>query len=224
MPRFARTPIVVAALATLLATAPLLTAADGAVAIRPPMPSYILVGFAGGFVRHDNPHHGPVQLAQRIQLGNPKGVYIQVFENRHRKDAYHTILRLLDCNHDGVLSDDEKARLSREGEQLQRTFQRKSQDAQDDFNEAQREIVDRIGRRMIDVLGKYSRDNGFTVILDRSGQTSPVIFAANSIDVTQEIIRLFDQSYPAKAAATTPRAPAQQQRAPAPKPATPPQQ
>src|SRR5271163_593525 len=122
-----------------------------------------------------------------------------------------------------TLSDDEKARLSREGEQLQRTFQRKSQDAQDDFNEAQREIVDRIGRRMIDVLGKYSRDNGFTVILDRSGQTSPVIFAANSIDVTQEIIRLFDQSYPAKAAATTPRAPAPQ-RAPAAKPATPPQQ
>ena len=91
------------------------------------------------------------------------------------------------------MSDDEKARLGREGEQLQRqrTFQRKSQDAQDDFNEAQREIVDRIGRRMIDVLGKYSRDNGFTVILDRSGQTSPVIFAANSTDVTQEIIRLY---------------------------------
>jgi hypothetical protein len=50
-----------------------------------------------------------------------------------------------------------------------------------------------------------------------------VIFAANSVDVTQDIIRLFDQSYPAKAAATTPRTPAPQ-RAPAPKPATPPQQ
>jgi outer membrane protein len=122
-----------------------------------------------------------------------------------------------------TLSDDEKGRLQREGEQLQRTFQRRSQDAQDDFNEAQREIVDRIGRRMIDVLSKYARENAFTVILDRSGQTSPVIFAANSVDVTQDIIRLFDQSYPAKAAATTPKAPAQQ-RAPAPKPATPPQQ
>jgi outer membrane protein len=122
-----------------------------------------------------------------------------------------------------TLSDDEKARLQREGEQLQRTFQRKSQDAQDDFNEAQREIVDRIGRRMIDVLSKYARDNSFSVILDRSGQTSPVIFAANSVDVTQDIIRLFDQSYPAKAAGTTPRTPAPQ-RAPAPKPATPPQQ
>ena len=113
-----------------------------------------------------------------------------------------------------TLSDDEKARLGREGEQLQRTYQRRSQDAQDDFNEAQREVVDRIGRRMIDVLNKYSRDNGYSIILDRSGQSSPVIFAANSTDVTQEIIRLFDQTYPAKAAttatpkSTTPRAPA----------------
>jgi outer membrane protein len=120
-----------------------------------------------------------------------------------------------------TLSDDEKARLAREGDQLQRSYQRKSQDAQDDFNEAQREIVDRIGRKMIDVLSKYSRDNGYSVILDRSGQSSPVIFATNSVDVTQEIIRLYDQTYPAKSGSTT-RPPAQQQqRAPAPKPQTP---
>jgi outer membrane protein len=119
-----------------------------------------------------------------------------------------------------TLSDDEKARLAREGDQLQRSYQRKSQDAQDDFNEAQREIVDRIGRKMIDVLSKYSRDNGYSVILDRSGQSSPVIFAANSVDVTQEIIRLYDQTYPAKSGTTT-RPPAQQPRAPAPKPQTP---
>jgi outer membrane protein len=120
-----------------------------------------------------------------------------------------------------TLSDDEKARLGREGEQLQRTYQRRSQDAQDDFNEAQREIVDRIGRRMIDVLNKYSRDNGYSIILDRSGQSSPVIFAANSTDVTQEIIRLFDQSYPVKASAAAPKTtPAPRTPAPA-KPATP---
>ena len=120
-----------------------------------------------------------------------------------------------------TLSDDEKARLGREGEQLQRTYQRRSQDAQDDFNEAQREVVDRIGRRMIDVLNKYSRDNGYSIILDRSGQSSPVIFAANSTDVTQEIIRLSDSTYPAKAAATsTPKSTTPRTPAPA-KPATP---
>src|SRR6202789_1603682 len=122
-----------------------------------------------------------------------------------------------------TLSDDEKARLGREGEQLQRTYQRRSQDAQDDFNEAQREIVDRIGRRMIDVLNKYSRDNGYSLILDRSGQSSPVIFAANSVDVAQEIIRLVYQSYPVKAGTTPPKPATPRAAAPA-KPATAPPQ
>lgn len=90
--------------------APFLMAADGAVASRPPEKvSYILIGFTGGFVRHDNLHHGPVQLAARIQRDVPRGTHIQVFENRHRKAAYQTIVRLLDTDHDGSLSDQEKS-------------------------------------------------------------------------------------------------------------------
>src|SRR5271170_6678303 len=108
-----------------------------------------------------------------------------------------------------TLSDEEKARLAREGDQLTRTYQRKQQESQDDYTEAEREVVDRIGRKMIDVLDKYSKDNGYSLILDTSAQNTPVIYAANTIDVTQDIIKLFDQSYPVKSAAaarpTTPR-------------------
>jgi hypothetical protein len=91
-----------------------LLAADGAVAAHvatfsATSPSYILVGFAGGFVRHDNPHHGPVQLAQRMRPALPQDAEIQVFENRHRRAAYNAILRELDLNHDGVLSEQEKS-------------------------------------------------------------------------------------------------------------------
>jgi outer membrane protein len=124
-----------------------------------------------------------------------------------------------------TLSDEEKARLSREGDQLTRTYQRKQQDSQDDFNEAEREIVDRIGRKMIDILDKYSKENGYSVVLDTSAQNTPVIYAANTVDVTQDIIKLYDQSYPVKNAAAArpstprstapkPQAPAQQQPAP----------
>ena len=109
MLRLARFRIPIAACAILAATTPLLTAADGAVSSRAPTTaSYILVGFAGGFVRHDDPHHGPVQLADRIRQDLPKGASIQVFENRHRRAAYRSILRLLDANHDGMLSAQEK--------------------------------------------------------------------------------------------------------------------
>lgn len=101
-----------------------------------------------------------------------------------------------------TLSDDEKARLVREGDQLTRSYQRKQQDSQDDFNEAQQEVVNRIGRKMIDILNKYARDNGYAVIFDSSAQSSPVVYASNQVDLTQEIIRLYDQSYPVKAGAT----------------------
>jgi pimeloyl-ACP methyl ester carboxylesterase len=101
--------LLLAALVLFAVAAPALTAADGAVAHTPPTGSYILVGFAGGFVRHDNLHHGPVQLAHRLQPDLPPGASIQIFENRHRKAAYNAILRRLDANHDGVLSAAEKS-------------------------------------------------------------------------------------------------------------------
>ena len=108
--RFSMLPaMLVAIFATLAAAAPSFGAADGAVASLPPTTSCILIGFAGGFVRHDDPLHGPVRLAHKLQQELPKSASIQVFENRHRKAAYNSVLRLLDSNHDGVLSDKEKA-------------------------------------------------------------------------------------------------------------------
>ena len=110
MSSFARFRFLVVIVVTLAAAVPLLAAADRSVSSLPSgTSSYILIGFAGGFVRHDNPLHGPVHLAQKIQPELPSGSSIQIFENRHRKAAYKTILRLLDRNHDGVLSDLEKA-------------------------------------------------------------------------------------------------------------------
>ncbi len=73
-------------------------------------PSNIVIGFVGGFVRHDNPHHGPVKLAEQIRRSVPKDTYVRVFENRRRKRAYDAVIGLLDVNHDGVLSSEEKAR------------------------------------------------------------------------------------------------------------------
>jgi hypothetical protein len=77
---------------------------------QPAPPTNILIGFVGGFVGHDNQHHGPVQLAKRIRPEVSKDTYVRVFENRRRKDAYDAIVKLLDTNRDGILSAEEKAR------------------------------------------------------------------------------------------------------------------
>ena len=105
----ARLRTLLAAAAVFVTATPAVNAADGAVSIPPETPSVILVGFVGGFVRHDNPHQQPVLLAQRIRRSLGQSAYVQVFENRHRKTALKTILRLLDRDHDGILTDQEKS-------------------------------------------------------------------------------------------------------------------
>jgi hypothetical protein len=92
-----------------IAAGPVVAGDGSGVAHAQKTPSYILIGFVGGFVRHDNPHHGPVQVAERLQRELPSGAYVQIFENRHTKNAYRTILRLLDHDADGTLSPQEKA-------------------------------------------------------------------------------------------------------------------
>src|SRR5579863_191529 len=65
----------------------------------------IVIGFVGGYVHHDNMIHSEVQLAAKIRSAYPAGVYAEVLENSHRKSAYPEIVRLLDADHDGSLTD-----------------------------------------------------------------------------------------------------------------------
>ena len=93
----------------LAATLPPLSHAVDPVHPQPAAPANIVIGFVGGWVGHDRPNHGPIELAWRIQRSVPKATYVQVFENRHRKNAYITVLHLLDKDHSGVLSPEEKS-------------------------------------------------------------------------------------------------------------------
>jgi len=123
------------------------------------------------------------------------------------------------ANSHGTLSEDEQSRLQRQGELLTRQFQRKQDDLTEAVNAAQSDIIDNIGRKMLDVLDRYARENGYTAVFDTSAQGSPVVYGSSQIDITQEIIRLYDQAYPAKAGAAVPSgsaAPAAQPKTPAP--------
>ena len=117
-----------------------------------------------------------------------------------------------------TLSDEEKDRLTRQGQRLTQQLDRKQNELQEDVNAAQGEVVERIGRKMMDVLDRYARENGIVAVFDSSAQNTPILFASTNIDITQEIIKLYDQAYPLKASAAAPAKPA----ATTPKPAAPP--
>ncbi len=121
-------------------------------------------------------------------------------------------------NGERTLSDDEKARLQRQGEILTRQLDRKNTEMQEDLNADQAEVIDRIGRKLVEVLDRYARENGYVAVFDTSSQAQVVIYASGQSDVTQDMIRLYDQAYPVKSAPATSPA---QQKPPAQKPAAP---
>jgi outer membrane protein len=111
------------------------------------------------------------------------------------------ISQRLQANQD-KLSPEEANRLQHQGEALQKQLTRKKEDYQEDVNSSQQEVIDRIGRKMMDVLDRYARENAYVAIFDSSAQGAP-IYVSNGIDVTADIVKLYDQAYPAKASATT---------------------
>jgi hypothetical protein len=72
------------------------------------MPPVMVIGFVGGFIRHDNLVHSEVQLAARLRKSYPSGVDVETFESYRGGDARKKILNLLDTNHDGTLTPGEK--------------------------------------------------------------------------------------------------------------------
>ena len=127
-----------------------------------------------------------------------------------------------------TMSEEEKTRIVRQGEQWARLLQRKQEDLQEDANTLQQEVGERIGQKMLAVVERYARENGFTVILDSSSQSLQVLWAAPQVNVSQDIVQLYDQANPVKAAAPAPAQPRPQPgqaRPPQPPPAQkPPQQ
>ena len=121
--------------------------------------------------------------------------------------------RLAAC--EGKCSQDEIQRLTTQGQRLTQQFDRKNTEYNEDTSAALGDVMDSIGRKMVDVLERYAGQNGYSMVLDSSAQNNPILFASSQIDVTQEIIRLYDQAYPVKGG--TPA----QQKPPAAKPPAP---
>lgn len=116
---------------------------------------------------------------------------------------------------ENTLSDDKKATLTRDIDTLTRNLQRDSDDARQDLDAEQQRILNDLGQKMMQVLQKYATDKQLTMIMDVSGQPNNVLFASNAIDVTRDVVALYDSAAPVTPSAP-PAAAAAPARAPAP--------
>ena len=129
-----------------------------------------------------------------------------------------------------TLSDSAKEDLTRNIDAKTKSYNRELEDAQAELEQEQQKVVGALGQKMMAVIDKYAQQNGFAIVLDVSSQTTPVLYASNTVDITKEVIDLYDKTVftaspaPAAPAAARPSAPPAAARpAPAaPKPAAPP--
>ena len=119
-----------------------------------------------------------------------------------------------------TLSDEEQRRLNRDLEEKQKVLKRTTEDAQADFGADRDEMFRRIGQKMVKVIQDFAPKNGYSLVI--GSDQVPVYFAATEVDLTDQIVKLYDAAYPAEAPISGgPAAPAARSSTPsAPKPAS----
>jgi len=122
-----------------------------------------------------------------------------------------------------TLSETAKNDLYKNIEQKKKTLQRDVEDAQADLEQEQQKVLQGLGQKMLAVIQRYALDNGYVMVVDVSNPQTPVLYASPAIDITKDIIELYDKSTAAltSPAPKTSAAPGAGSSAPSPKPAAP---
>ncbi|HXR77333.1 MAG TPA: OmpH family outer membrane protein [Bryobacteraceae bacterium] len=106
-----------------------------------------------------------------------------------------------------TMSQDKRAELERQIDEQTKRLNRDEQDAQDELNSEQQRLLQGLGQRLMAVVTKYAKDNSYTMVLDVSSPNTPVMYASSAIDITQDIISLYDKTSANGGPAATPHAP-----------------
>ena len=88
-------------------------------------------------------------------------------------------------------------------EQLKVDYKRKSEDAQTLYDKRQGEIFQPLQDDIGKALEIYAKAHGINVVID--GSRVPVVYAADSLDITRAFITEFNTKNPATASVTTPQ-------------------
>ncbi|HEV3196727.1 MAG TPA: OmpH family outer membrane protein [Bryobacteraceae bacterium] len=99
-----------------------------------------------------------------------------------------------------TMSDEAKTKIAKDIETLNKELTRKGEDYDAEVQQEEGKVMNDLGQKMLDVVGKYAAQNGFAMVLDVSNQQT-VLWADPSVNITAECIKLYDQAHPGAGAA-----------------------
>jgi outer membrane protein len=114
------------------------------------------------------------------------------------------------------LSEAEAASRAKVIDDKTKQLQRSAEDARNDYQQEMGTALNTVATKVFDVVDSYSKEHGYTLVVDVGEQQSPVLWAADSTNITMPIIAAYNTKSGVPAPAALPAAPA-----PASKPAAP---
>ena len=177
--------------------------AQGAGANPPAVPKVGIVAIQAAIA---NTNEGKKELDALQQRFGPKQA-----ELKNMNDEIEGLKKQLQAQGD-KLSDEERGNRVRTIETKQKTLQRSGEDFQNEVQQAEQEVLNRLGTKMVKVMEDYAAKNGYTVIMDVSSPQTPVLYASQSSNITQQLVDAYNAANPTAAPAPKPAA-----TAPAPK-------
>lgn len=103
-----------------------------------------------------------------------------------------------------TLSDEARAQILRDLDLKRKQGTRMQQDLQDESEDAQAAVLNQLGQKMKRILDRFVAENRYDIILNSSPGSSMILFATPTVDITDDIVKLYDQTYPVQAAQQKP--------------------
>ena len=106
-----------------------------------------------------------------------------------------------------TLSDAARASKQREIAEFEKTLQRDTEDARNDVQAEENRLLGTIMQKMQGVMGQYASDRKISLMVDLSSQPNNLLYADKSVNITAEIIALYDkaQTGPVNAVPSAPK-------------------
>lgn len=114
-----------------------------------------------------------------------------------------------------TLTDSDRASRTAVIDAKKKKLQRDAEDLRNDGNQELQQVLGGLGKKVYDVMVDYSKEQGYTVVLDASQQQPTVLYAAESSNISQAVIEAYNKKSgvpapepPAPKAQAAPKAPA----------------
>lgn len=91
-----------------------------------------------------------------------------------------------------ALSETERASRAKTLDDKKKVFDRDVNDARTEFQGAVQDMVSALASKVYDVLSSYSKQQGYTLVLDEGQQQGPVLIASAGTDITKAVIAAYN--------------------------------